>query len=292
MVQNITLSAPITSNWKALQNTARLILRTEERLLTGLKIQNPTDGAVAFFQAESLSKRGMDFAEKQDGINQAISSVGTALTAIASVESILKQMKGVLLSAKSSTDSERRDLEANFGELARQVNTLSNDASYQGLNLINSTATMLRVNFSTAPASFLLIEGQNIQISGLFICTADNAAPTPSNVGLHLVDHRAWSLIQDEVSLFDRGVRLMDSALTSLRSVAKSLGSNVAVLQARLDFTKTYINTLTEGSDKLTLADMNEEGANLVALQTRLQLGLQALQFSGQSDQSIIQLLR
>ena len=87
-------------------------------------------------------------------------------------------------------------------------------------------------------------------------------------------------------------VQNLDSALTTLRSRAKVLGANVAILNTRLDFTKDYVNTLTAGAGKLTLADLNAEGANLLALQTRQQLGVQSLAFAGQSEQSILGLFR
>lgn len=84
----------------------------------------------------------------------------------------------------------------------------------------------------------------------------------------------------------------LDSALTTIRSRAQTLGANVAILNTRLDFTKSYVNTLTAGAGKLTLADLNEEGANLLALQTRQQLGIQSLAFAGQSEQAILGLFR
>jgi len=84
----------------------------------------------------------------------------------------------------------------------------------------------------------------------------------------------------------------IESALKTLRTKAQTLGSNVALLQTRLDFTKNYVNTLQTGSDKLTLADLNQEGANLLALQTRQQLGIQALSFAGQAEQGILRLFR
>ncbi len=102
----------------------------------------------------------------------------------------------------------------------------------------------------------------------------------------------AKGLKQQNAGQFDAAIKDIDTSLNTLRSSAKSIGSNVALLQTRLDFTKQYTNTLEEGSGKLTLADLNEEGANLVALQTRQSLGIQALQFSGQSEQSVLQLLR
>ncbi len=84
----------------------------------------------------------------------------------------------------------------------------------------------------------------------------------------------------------------LESALTNLRTKAQTLGSNVALLQTRLEFTENYVNTLQTGADKLTLADLNEEGANLLALQTRQQLGIQALAFAGQAEQGILALFR
>jgi len=82
----------------------------------------------------------------------------------------------------------------------------------------------------------------------------------------------------------------LDTALTTLRTQSQTLGSNVALLNTRLDFTAQYVNTLQAGSDKLTLADINEEGANLLALQTRQQLGIQSLSLAAQAEASILQL--
>jgi len=88
----------------------------------------------------------------------------------------------------------------------------------------------------------------------------------------------------------DTVIAQLDSSLTTLRSQSQKLGSNVALLQTRLDFTEQYTNTLEEGAGKLTLADLNGEGANLLALQTRQQLGISALAFAGQSEQGILAL--
>lgn len=82
----------------------------------------------------------------------------------------------------------------------------------------------------------------------------------------------------------------LDASIAQNNSVAKALGTNVAVLNTRLEFTKEYVNTQKEGAGKLTLADTNEEGANLVSLQTRQQLGVQALAFAGQTEQSVLRL--
>ena len=80
------------------------------------------------------------------------------------------------------------------------------------------------------------------------------------------------------------------AALSTLRTQSKAFGSSLSTVQARQDFTKSMINTLTTGADNLTLADSNEEGANLLALQTRQQLSTTALSLAVQSDRNVLRL--
>ncbi len=84
----------------------------------------------------------------------------------------------------------------------------------------------------------------------------------------------------------------LQNNLETLRAQAENIGSNVALLNTRLDFTNSYVNLLTQGGGKLTLADLNEEGANLLSLQTRQQLGIQALSFAGQNEKAVLSLFR
>ena len=88
----------------------------------------------------------------------------------------------------------------------------------------------------------------------------------------------------------EAAVNDLDSALSTLRSTAQTLGSNASVLTLRLDFTKELINQLEDGSAKLVNADLNEESANLLTLQTRQQLGTIGLSIAQQSEQSILRL--
>ena len=84
----------------------------------------------------------------------------------------------------------------------------------------------------------------------------------------------------------------LQSNLFQLRTQSQAIGSNVALLNTRLDFTNNYVNLLTQGGGKLTLADLNEEGANLLSLQTSQQLGIQALSFAGQNERAVLSLFR
>lgn len=82
------------------------------------------------------------------------------------------------------------------------------------------------------------------------------------------------------------------AAITSVQSTANIIGSNITLLQTRLDFTTNYVNTLTIGAGKLNLADLNEESANALALQTRQQLGIQSLSMATQAEQSVVGLFQ
>ena len=82
----------------------------------------------------------------------------------------------------------------------------------------------------------------------------------------------------------------ISAALTTVRAQARAFGTNLNIIQTREDFTAQQINTLKEGSDKLTLADQNEEGAKLLSLQTSQQLGITSLSLASQAQQAVLRL--
>lgn len=120
-------------------------------------------------------------------------------------------------------------------------------------------------------------------VQGLFVNTNSLTANNAELVFTGLVSAGDTASINNVIDQ-------LDSALTTLRTQSQTLGSNVALLNTRLSFTENYVNTLQGGSDKLTLADINEEGANLLALQTRQQLGIQSLSLAAQAEASILSL--
>lgn len=273
MASEIALSSAARSALLSLKSASDLINRTNNRLSSGLKVASPIDDAKVFFEAKALNDRAADISEKKDGVDQAISSVSAALEAVESIDSLVRQAKGIAVSAKTATGSELTSLISQYNEVRSQIDNLAADASYQGLNLINGTGETLTVSFSTDTASVLEIDSIDLRVGslGLAIASAANFSLT-SNI--------------------DASLSAIGDAAQRLRGLSQSLGSNVAILQTRLDFTSKYVNALEDGAGKLTLADITEEGANLVALQTRQQLGINALAFAGQSEQAILSLFR
>ncbi|RJF87097.1 flagellin [Oleomonas cavernae] len=290
---DITLTATSRSNLLSLNQTTDLANRTQTRLATGLKVSSAIDDAAAYFASKTLSDRANDFSARKDEINQGISTLKAAVNATESVDKLLKQIKGVAISAKTADDAGKADLGAQFADLLDQVNSLLGDASYQGTNLVNSTTQSLTVRFSEVTTAQLDVSSRDLRAGALFTAAA-NASDVGSDIAAALIGGSSFTAIATSalITTINDITSAVDSAVSTVRATASNLGSNITLLQTRADFTSNYVNSLTEGADKLRLADLNEEGANLVALQTRQQLALQALNFAGQSEQNVLSLFR
>ncbi|QCI63018.1 flagellin [Phreatobacter stygius] len=163
----------------------------------------------------------------------------------------------------------RTDISVQFGELRRQIDQLAKDAGYNGVNLLN--ADTLQAMFNEKQSSSLTITGARISTDrDLAIKPASNNFQTDKDINDALAD--------------------LTFAMNKLRAQSSAFGSNLALVQIRQKFTQEMANTLKTGADNLTLADMNEEGANMLALQTRQQLSTQALSLANQADQGVLRL--
>ena len=298
---DIALTAAQRSSLLSLQQTQTLSDRTQTRLTTGKAVNSVVDDAVNFFRAQALSDRGSDFALRRDEIDQGVSSLSTALQAVESVDNLLNQLQGIVEAARSQSTAERQSATTQFIEVGKQISELIEDASFAGLNLLNSTNSTLDVSFGVRTSSRLQVTGFNLNTTaadsttGIFTIaafTANNSTFTLSNFGVSSGSFTSFGADNSNVSFATTAVQNISTGISNLRARGASLGANVAILQTRLDFTDSYVNELQVGSDKLTLADLNEEGANLVALQTRQQLGIQSLSISGQQQQAILALLQ
>ncbi len=129
----------------------------------------------------------------------------------------------------------------------------------------------LKVTFNETGTSSLTITGVSFNSTGLGLAQVSGAG------------------FQSDGDI-DAVITKLDTALSSLRTQASKFGSNLSTVQTRQDFTKNMVNTLQTGADNLVLADTNEEGANLLALQTRQQLSTTALSLSAQADQAVLRL--
>ena len=173
---------------------------------------------------------------------------------------------GMTISGKIDTAARDESIKQ-FNDILTQIDQLASDASYKGVNLLKNDD--LKVVFNEDRSSFIEVKGDDASAGGL---------------GLTAVED--WST-NDKV---EATITAVEGAITELRNMASEFGNNYSIVQTRQDFTENLMNVLTEGADDLTLADMNEESANMLALQTRQQLGVNALSLASQSSQSVLSL--
>ncbi|WP_018321835.1 DUF1522 domain-containing protein, partial [Bradyrhizobium sp. WSM2793] len=166
----------------------------------------------------------------------------------------------------------RANLVSQYNNILNQIDTTSQDSSFNGVNLLNGD--QLKLVFDETGKSSLNITGVTYNSKGLGL-----AALT---VGVDFIDNAAAN----------RVLTNLNAASSTLRSEASSLGSNLSVVQIRQDFNKNLINVLQTGSSNLTLADTNVEAANSQALSTRQSIAVSALSLANTSQQSVLQLLR
>jgi flagellin len=317
-MSSITLTATQRQTLLSLTSVSSLFNRTQERLNTGKKVNSVTDNAQAYFQAQSLSDRSTLILNAKSNIDQSIQSVQAALTATSAVTALLGQLQGVLQSARGATLSNRISDTQQFETIGNQLAQLVKDASYQGLNLLTSTAVSLQTQFSDRTAATLTITGYDLVSTAtansrtlftqaaafnaagdiVFSNIVGNLGLTAEANGFSQLDLTGTQggtgtvLASVAEAIFSGAIQRISNAISQLNAVSAALGTNVAILQDRSTFSANYANTLTNGADALTLADLNTEAANSQALTLRQQLGIQSLSVSGQQNSSILTLLR
>jgi flagellin-like hook-associated protein FlgL len=194
---------------------------------------------------------------------------GTAFTAAAGA------FNGVTVNAAvadPNSQATRADLVAQYNNVLQQINTTSQDSSFNGINLLDGDT--LNLTFNETGKSTLSINGVTFNDAGLGLSTLTG--------GSDFLDNNSANAVLSSLT----------AASTTLRTEASALGSNLTIVQIRQDFNKNLINVLQTGSSNLTLADSNEEAANSQALSTRQSIAVSALALANQSQQSVLQLLR
>ncbi|MRR29592.1 hypothetical protein EG834_04530 [bacterium] len=156
-------------------------------------------------------------------------------------------------------------LEVQYNTLLDQLTAVATDSGYKGKNLLANNDLAVKFEGTT-----LTVEGFDASAGGLLITDA-----TWTGAGAPEAD-----------------IDLLDAALITLRQESSKMSGNLSIITVRQDFSTNMINTLTEGADKLTLADANEEGANMLMLQTRQSLSTTALSLSAQAAQSVLRLFQ
>ena len=231
---------------------------------------------------QAATKIAMALNDGTDGVKDAEDTVIGGFTATVENGQIkISNSKGIVANVSGTIsgitfngeigNSTRTTSMKQYNEILDQIDQLAKDSGYKGVNLLQGNS--LKVVFNEDRSSYLTI-------NGTFADTSDE--------GLKISRAEDWTNPDNEA--IDASISELENAITSLRNMASEFGNNYSIVENRENFTESLINVLEEGSDKLTLADMNEESANMLALQTRQQLAINSLSLASQAAQSVLSL--
>lgn len=268
-VSDISLTSSMRANLISLQDTVSLLSRTQERLASGKKVNSALDNPINYFAAQNYTNRANDLDSRKDGMGEAIQTVKAANAGVEAIQKLIDSARGIAQAARATTDAAAKaGFAAQFDDILAQIDALAADSGYAGTNLVSGDS--LTVEFNEDGSSTLTITGFDATSGGLGVAAAANS----------------WAANTD----IDAAIADLDAAKATARTQSQALASSLSVVEIRSKFTDSIVNTLVEGADKLTAADMNEEGANMLMLQTRQALGTTALSIASQAAQSVLRL--
>ena len=230
---------------------------------------------VAVNASVSATADTLTFTSTNDAASQTITKTGTAPTGEGvDIFGTTTATVGTVNAAVADAGSQaiRANLVSQYNGIISQISNTAQDASFNGINLLNGDT--LKLTFNETGKSTLSITGVTYDATGLGLSSLTSGTDFLDNYSANKV------------------LTALGTASTSLRTEASALGSNLSIVQIRQDFSKNLINVLQTGASNLTLADTNEEAANSQALSTRQSIAVSALSLANQSQQSVLQLLR
>ena len=269
----------------ALQNlsaTQSQLMTTQNRVNTGLKIASAKDNAAIWAIAQNQRATSNSLNSVISSLQRGQSTVDVALSAGSSVSDLLLQMKEKALAASDSTldTASRNALNSEFTSLRDQINKTVTNAVFNGGNMLlgtstGGTATTVKALANADATSVITVQAQDLSLGGTALTAA---VGTTSTIGT--------------VTQATNMIASLNTAIANVSAALGKLGTGSKALGSHLDFISKLQNTVDAGIGNLVDADLAKESANLQALQTKQQLGIQALSIANQSSSILLGLFR
>ena len=285
-MSDITLTSAMRANLVSLQSTAESMAQTQNRLATGKKVNSALDNPANFFAASGFTQRAGLLNGLKDTIGDGIQMIKAANNGVTAMTSMIENLRGQLSQARAALGDTVNSgtllttIASQYDSIVKQMDNVSQkDASYKGINFLKGDA--ITVNFNETATTSLALSGFDGSSNALTISGGYNAAGTGTALATTDIDTTA------KISLVESS---LNAALTTLRTESAKLANNLSIMNVRNQFITDMANTLTDGANKLVAADQNEEGANMLMLQTRNSLGTTSLSLASQAAQSVLRL--
>jgi flagellin len=323
---SISLSFGSRNSLNSLTDINQALTDVNKRLSTGKKVNSALDGAQAYFQAQNFQKEGRDLLTLVDSQQLGLNFVDKTVKALDAGIKLIDSAKELFRRALTSTSStDRNALAGQAVSLLNQFANLGKDSGLNGRNaiitdfntaapngaaapvaVVGNAATLgtaqLEVRTSTEATNYTFVRTSAVDTrlgataangglelavagTGLTVTTPNTATATINTLAANTFDVGA---AQD--ALINTFITNATNAVNSLQTRSAVLATQASVLQIRQDFTRSSARINNSSADTLTLADINEEGANLQTLQTRQSLAVTSLGLANRADQAILRL--
>jgi flagellin len=264
----------------ALQNlnaTNSALNTTQNRINTGLKVSSAKDNGATWAIAQNSRAAISSYDSVKDSINRAASTVDVAISAGETISDLLNQMKAKALAASDTSldATSRGNLADDFTALRDQIAKTVENASFNGANLLKSGAAALTALANADGSSKLTVATQVMALGATGALSSVSTSATLSTAASALTM-----------------VATLTTAIGKVNAGVAKLGTASNALTTHLNFVSKLQDTLTAGVGNLVDADVAKESANLTALQTKQQLGIQALSIANSSSSTLLSLFR
>jgi len=262
----------------ALQNltmTSTDLQATQTIISTGLKVASAKDDGAAFAIAQSQRSTVSSLDAVKDSLSRGGSVVDVAMSAGQSVSDMLSQLKEKALAASDTSldTTSRNALQNDFNSIRDQITKTLSNASFNGINIIDGTNSSIEALANAAGTSHLTVAGENMSLGGSIVTLGTTASFSTATSAANLIT-------------------TLDTSIDNVSAALAKLGTSSTALQNHATFVGQLQDSLTTGIGNLVDADMASESAKLQALQTKQQLGVQALSIANQSTSTVLSLFR
>jgi flagellin len=258
-----------------LNQTQSDLATAQGAISTGLKVASAKDDGATYAIAQNMRGNVAGYSAVADSLNRGMSAVDVAMSAGQSISDLLIQMKAKALSASDPAidTASRQALNQDFIALRDQITTIVKNAVFNGFNLIDGSTGKITALASSDGVRHITVTSQQMTLSGSIVTIATN--------GTISTMLKASSMIAT-----------LQTSLTNVNSALAKLSSGSKKFSIQLDFTQKLSDTLTTGIGHMVDADMAKESALLTSLQTKQQLGVQALSIANQAPQIVLSLFK
>lgn len=262
----------------ALQNlnaTNVQLSQTQSRINTGLKVASAKDNGAIWAIAQGQRATSASLNAVKDSLSRASSTIDVSMAAGETVSDLLSQMKEKALAASdSSLDSASRSaLNEDFVALRDQIQKAVDNADFNGTNLLDGSVTEIAPLANADGSASLTVASEDMSLGGATVTVSATATIGTATLASNMI-------------------ATLQTSIDNTSAALARLGTSSKAIESHATFVGKLQDTLDAGVGNLVDADLAKESAKLQALQTKQQLGVQALGIANSSSQSLLSLFR